>query len=197
MHIFERRMFLHTCCWILVYRATTDVIQRKYVDLYSRQIHTHVHIYMYVYCSLNCACLCNWNPVFVPTASVCVHSHRRLTCWLPEATALKCVKWGNSQQWALGYESELKSECVYLDVYVFVSVTYISDIHQIHWHICWACRPPASVPAYPPPGCPWHGTVLHLLCRVMRQMDETEFQSGVKLTRCLNHNKTIITNTVQ
>lgn len=79
-------------------------------------------------------------------------------------------------------------------VCVCVCVTYISDICQIHWHICWcewhwACRPSPSAPS--PLYSPWHGTVLRLLYGVMRQTDETdggsEAQSGVKLTGVLNY----------
>ena len=47
-----------------------------------------------------------------------------LACWLPEAKALKCVKWGSSQRWALGYEVALRGVCVCVCVFVSECVTH-------------------------------------------------------------------------
>lgn len=106
------------------------------------------------------------------------------------------MKWGSSQRWALGYEVTLKGVCLCVCECksVCLCVTYISDICQIHWHICWcewhwACRPAPSIPS--PLYSLWHGTVLHLVCGVMRQTDETvggfKVQSGLKLTGVFNY----------
>lgn len=190
-----------TCSSILVYMyiyadgITTHLCDSEEIRWPIFQTNTQTCPYISVYCPLNWEC---WDPVFVPIARMCVcmcvFGSRGLACWLPEATTLKCVKWGSSQRWALGYEAALKSERVFMDVCACVCVTYISDICQIHWHISWcewhwACRPSPSVPS--PPYSPWHGTVLHLVYRVMRETDETEggfeVQSGVKHTRRLNY----------
>ncbi len=133
------------------------------------------------------SCVCSYCVSVCVSVSVCVCFEAG--GWLPEATALKCVKWGSSQRWALGYEVALRGvcvcTCVVVCVWLCVCVTYISDICRIHWHICWcewhwARRPAPSIPS--PPHSLWHGTVLHLVHVVMRQTDGTEggFQGSVR-----------------
>lgn len=126
-----------------------------------------------------CMCVCVYK---------CAFGSSGLDCWLPEATDLKCVKWGSSQRWALGYEAALKSVCGFMDVcvcHIHIRLMSYSLTHLLMW-VTLSLQAFSTAPYYH-----WHETVLHLVCRVIRQTNDTEVgfevQSGVKRTERLNY----------
>lgn len=180
-------------CISILMEPTTHLCDSVEICWPIFQTNTQTCPYISAYRSLDWAHKRDWIPMFVPTMSISVYMRvcmcvlkqkGGLTCWLPRATALKCVKWGSSQRWALGYEATLKTErecvCVCARLCVCVCHTYQAYVKFTDTSADVSDTEPAG-PLHPIPSPhipPDVEQSFILVCRVMRQTIETEGVRG-------------------